>query len=160
VSHPHASGRQDHTHTLRLTFRYQDDQIKLLNVEREEMIAPAAVGAPPQDAQAGYWVEVRDSAGELLYYRPLHDPLRRDIEVFGDEPGDPIYRVDNPRRSGTFEVLVPDLSRAARFSLHGPEPRAKRARPSVELLSYEFDELRRPSDRDDDEGPEDGAEQS
>jgi hypothetical protein len=142
--HPHfLQSTLDHTHSLRLTFAYSDGDIRLARTERVAMIAPAEVTARPTGDQAGYWVEVRDAGGDLLYHRPLHDPTRESIEVFG-EPGEPIYRVDNPKRDGEFDVLVPDLPHAAELSLYGPPPKTKdRYGPSKELLKHDFETLRR-----------------
>lgn len=135
------------SYTLRLTFAYDENGIRLIHSQRVEMIAPPALTLRPQEGQAGYWVEVRDAKGNLLYYRPLHDPVRADLEVFSDDPAQPIMRIPNPLRSGEFTVLVPDLPDAESFILHGPPtgPRLKVApstAPSGELLRYSFDQLR------------------
>lgn len=145
MNHPHFSqSAPDYTHSFRLTFTYIADDIRLMGAARIAMISPAAVGPPPASDQTGYWVGVSDAEGRLLYHRVLHDPTRADVEVFGDEPGEPIYRIENRERSGEFEVIVPDLPRAARLSLHGPPPKARKPHgPSKELLAHDFDELRR-----------------
>jgi len=156
-SHPHFLQRPpDYTHSLRLTFRYADDRVELDRVERVAMIAPASA-SPSGDPETGYWIDVRDGEGELLYHRPLHDPMRKDLEVFGDKPGDPIYRVENSRREGEFDVLVPDVPDAAEFSLHGPAPKARKPHgPSTTLLTHAFDELRRTEATSSDEPEGDG----
>jgi hypothetical protein len=145
AGHPHfLQSTPDYTHSLRLTFVYRDGDVRLARTERVAMIAPAVVTAPPTGDQAGYRVEVRDAQGNLLYHRPLHDPTQEGIEVFGDEPGEPIYRVDNPKREGEFDVLVPDFPAAAEFSLYGPPPEStERYGPSRELLKRDFEKLRR-----------------
>jgi len=143
--HPHSLQRTpDYTHSLRLTFAYSDDTITLARTERVAMIAPAAATPPAASDRTGYWFELRDKDGKLLYYRPLHDPMRESLEVFGDEPGQPIYRVANPKRKGEFDVLLPDLAEGAQFSLHGPKPKARKPHgPSAELLRYGLERLRR-----------------
>ncbi len=145
ASHPHFAQRTpQYTHSLRLTFSYSGTEVRLAGVERVAVLAPAAVTPPPEGEQAGYWIEVRDSAGNLLYHRPLHDPIRADIEVFGDEPGGPIYRVSNEKREGEFDVLVPDLPEASAFVLYGTPAEARTAgTASKELLGHDFAELRR-----------------
>ena len=70
--------------------------------------------------------------------------MREDVEVFGDEPGDPIYQVKNVKQTGEFDVLVPDLPGAETFSLHGPRPKARKPHgSSKQLLAHDFVELRR-----------------
>jgi hypothetical protein len=133
----------DHTHSIRLTFAYSGDDVRLVRTELVAMISPGIATAPPEGDQAGYWIEVRDAGGNLLYHRPLHDPLRRSVEVFGDEPGDPLYRSGTPATEGEFEVIVPDLPHAATFLLHGPPPEADSPHAaSRELVTHGFDELR------------------
>ena len=109
-----------YTHTLRVTFAYDGPKLEITRVERVAMRAPAVATPPPQEGQAGYWLEVRDGNGALIYHRPLHDPLRRDIESFGDPSGTPMRRHPATTTKGEFEVLVPDLPGAQTFRLHGP----------------------------------------
>ena len=141
------SATPDHTHSLRLTFAYSGSDIRLVRTERVAMISPGVATPPPTGDQAGYWIEVRDAAGNLLYHRPLHRPLRRDVEAFGDEAGEPLYRHDTSVTEGEFEVLVPDLPHAATFLLHGTPPVAESPNAaSQELVKHGFDELRRSPD--------------
>ena len=144
----HAPG---HTHSIRLTFAYSDSDIRLVRTERIAMIAPGAATPPSAGDQTGYRIEVRGVEGDLLYHRSLHDLLRPNVEVFGDAPGQPIYRVDNPQTEGEFEVLVPDLPAAAEFTLHGTPPRARRSlvARSEQLMKRGFDELRQPPSEED-----------
>src|SRR5262249_54260617 len=110
---------------------------------------------PPQDNQVGYWLEIRDANGALLYHRPIHNPMRRDIESFGHEPGAPMRRHLVAGEKGEFEVLVPDLPGAKTFRLHGPTETpategtiaaASAATPSTVLSEHGFDELRERAD--------------
>lgn len=140
-SHRHQPPRS--RYTLRLTFAYQGDEVRLVRSERVAMITPPSLPYAPHEDQAGYWFEVHGAGGELLYHRALHSPVRTDIEVFSDDPKQTIARAPNPNPSGEFTVLVPDLPEADSFALHGPpaEP-GLRAAQSGRLLSYSFDELR------------------
>jgi hypothetical protein len=127
-----------------LTFAYRESDVELVGVERVAMITPAIPS--PEAEQAGYFAEVRDASGDLLHSRPLHDPLRHTIEVF-EEDGS-IHRVENPKREGEFQVLVPDLPAAEEFSLHGPPPGKPEWHGRTEaLLRHDFAELRKRGDR-------------
>ena len=131
------------SYTLRLTFAYDENGIKLIGSQRVEMIAPPAVTPGPQEGQAGYWFEVRNAKADVLMHRPLHDPVRTDFEVFSEDPAQSIVRVPNPNPSGQFTVLVPDLPDADSFALHGPQSGARSPNTrSGELLRYSFDQLR------------------
>ncbi len=129
-------------HTLRITFAHDGPRLEIKSVERVAMRAPAAL-SPPSGDKAGYWLEVRDRKGALLYHRPIHDPLRRDVESFGEAPGAPMRRYPATATQGEFEVLVPDLPDAQDFRLHGPQADARMARSADGALSaHSFDELR------------------
>lgn len=131
--------------TLRLTFAYDSTSIRLINSQRVEMIAPPAVTPPPQAGQAGYWVELRNAQGELLYHHPLSSPLQVDHEVFSNDPKQPLMRVPIPNPQGQFTVLVPDLPGTAAFILNGPPTgAASQFEPSKELLRLSLDQIRRP----------------
>jgi hypothetical protein len=133
-----------HTHTLRITFAYDGPKLEIARVLRVTMRAPATTTTTTHENQAGYWLEVRDGTGALLYQRPIHDPMRRDIESFGDSPGDPMRRHPGTATKGEFEVLVPDLPGARTFRLHGPSAEARAAlAPSVSLSEHSFDDLHR-----------------
>jgi hypothetical protein len=130
--------------TLRLTFAYDANGIRLIRSQRVEMITPPSVTPPPQENQAGYWFEVRDANGRLLYYRVLHDPLQMDLEIFSNDPKQPITRVPNSNPNREFTLLVPDLPEADSFVFRGelPGPKGPFA-PPQELARYSFDQLRR-----------------
>src|SRR6266851_5333938 len=131
-----------HTYTLRIAFAYDGAKLEISRVQRVAMRAPATT--PMHESQAGYWLEVRDGGGRLLYQRPIHDPMRRDIESFGDAPGDPMRRHPATATKGEFEVLVPDLPGAQTFGLQGPSADARMAfSPSASLSAHSFDELHR-----------------
>lgn len=145
------------THSLRLTFAYSGSDIRLARVQRLFMRALAPSSPPPEGERSGHWIEVRGEADEVLYHRPLHDPLQEDAEVFGDEPGEPLYRVPSEQQEGEFEVIVPDVPGAATVALfgtvRGAKARRRRPKPSTEMLRHSFDELRRieggsPDDRE------------
>ena len=145
MSTAHTASPISYTHTLRITFAYDGPKLEITRVLRVAMRAPATTTTPTPDNQAGYWLEVRDGSGALLYQRPIHDPVRRDIESFGAAPGDPMRRHPATVTKGEFEVLVPDLPGAQTFRLHGPPAAARAAAPSVVLSEHSFDDLRRRS---------------
>jgi hypothetical protein len=128
---------------LRLTFAYQGTQIRVIGSERIAMIVPAPSTPPPEANQAGYWFGVRDAGGRLLYHRPLHNPIRVDLEAFSPDPRQSIARVPIAERQGEFTVLIPDVPDARTFELHGPADPERAAEPARELVRLDVDALRR-----------------
>jgi hypothetical protein len=139
-------------HSLRVTFGYDLDApkcgVRLLRVERVRALAPGIATAPPRSGQSGAWFEVRDAGGRFLYYQPLHDAMPATQEVFADETGQPaLRRQPRRKRTGEFQVLVPDLPNAASFAVHASipaQPGAAAAERAAEpVVTLGFDELRR-----------------
>jgi len=138
-----------HTHSLRLTFAYKGDKLDLVNTERLNMKTPAAVAPPPGKSSLGYWLEIRDAQGKLLYHQILHDPLRKHVEIYSDAPRQPgIRRVERPDSQGEFAVLVPDVPDARTFTLYGNPARSApvhgraKAIEAQSLAKFSFDRLR------------------
>jgi hypothetical protein len=93
----------------------------LADSQRVQMIAPPSVTArPEQGTSSGFWFEVQDENGRVLFHRLLHDPLRMAVEVY--YPDGKIQRVTGPPTEGEFEVLVPDIPGAATIVLFGSVP--------------------------------------
>jgi len=137
-----ADTAQPYTHTLRITFIHDGPNLEINRIQRVAMLAPASQSAQHEN-QAGYWLEVRDDKGNLLYWRPLHDPMRHDIESYGDAPGAPLRRQPASATKGEFEVLIPDLPAAHTFRLHGPSAGTRSTYASSgPLCEHSFDELR------------------
>lgn len=107
----------------RITFEYEGEQTRIVAQQRVRMLAP------PDDAEllargaAGYWVEVRDADGRILYRQVLHAPIQHDYEVFSPEPGALPRHVTAVEPKGVFQVVVPDLPEGHEILLHGrPSP--------------------------------------
>lgn len=132
-----------YTHSLRLTFAYSGDDVRLVGVRRVAMRAPGHIEPPPDTVRSGFWLEVRDEQDNLLYHRPLHDPVRADIEVFGETDDEPMIRVPATSREGRFEVIVPDYAQASHLSLYGGAREALAGDASRERLREAFPAMRR-----------------
>jgi hypothetical protein len=133
----------DPPQALRITFSYQGAQIRLLGVEKVPMTVPASSALAPQAGQTGYWLEVHDAGGRLVYHRPLHNPIAMDVEAFSPTPGASILRAPRAVHEGRFTVLIPDSDDARSFALHGPADPARPDEPAQELLRIDVDTLRR-----------------
>jgi hypothetical protein len=128
---------------LRLTLAYRDGIVRIVGSERIAMIVPAAVGSPPTPGQTGYWIAVRDASGVVVYHRPLHAPVRIDVESFSPDPRQSLARAPIAVAEGRFTVLIADDPSAQTFELHGPADPRRAAEPAIELLRTDVDALRR-----------------
>ena len=132
-------------HALRLTFAYRGTQISLVQSERVAMIVPASLGASAESASSGYSFALLDANGRVIYLRPLHRPIRTDIEAYAPGQGRAIERATLAQQEGRFTVLVPDLGDAHAFQLSGPVDPYRPDEPARELLRLDMDGLRKAS---------------
>jgi hypothetical protein len=102
---------------IRLIFEYDGDEVRLISRQHVDMLVSPSDALEGYEGQQGFWAEVRDADGTRLYRQILHDPIRRDAEVFSDDPQQSIARVPVERPTGVFFVLVPDLDEADHVAL-------------------------------------------
>jgi hypothetical protein len=144
---------------LRLTFAYSDDSIRLASSRAVDMIVPPSDPVDGYQGQAGFWVELRDSAGTTIYRRVMHDPIPAYHEVHSP-PGTPPTHTPVRSREGAFEVVVPAPPAGSVVALFGtPHPPSEpvgefsveRARtggprigtsPALEIAQFGADEVR------------------
>lgn len=134
--------------SMRLTFSYDSADwarggpvVRFVSREDLEMTAPLA--ADPDDSpqgRAGFWYEVRDAAGRVLYRRGRHLPITVLREVPGpDDDTLSALPIDAPR--GTFELLAPVLPEGASFALFSSPPDPDRLdEPASEIFSLPLDQ--------------------
>jgi hypothetical protein len=108
---------------VRLTFRYEGDEVRLVSSRRVDKLLPADEEAQEAAERQGFFAEVRDVDDRVLDRRLLHEPVRRDEEVFSDDPERSLARVPVERPAGVFSVLVPELEEADYVALMERAPR-------------------------------------
>jgi len=122
-------GARPYRNTLRLTFRIENGEARLVKHERLDMICPPFVGERPEAGKhGGFWIELRDADGRAVFHRALHAPLGDSVEVYS--PDGTIRREVGPPSGSTFELLVPDRADARTVVLVGEHlggPAAERA---------------------------------
>jgi hypothetical protein len=97
---------------VRLTFRYEGDQVRLVSSRRLDKLVPPDPDAEEAAERSGFFAEVRGAGDRVLHRRLLHQPVRRDAEVFSDDPERSLARVPVERPSGVFSLVVPDFEEA------------------------------------------------
>jgi hypothetical protein len=136
---------------VRLTFNYQGDEVRLVNWQPMEMIAPPSDRLSEYEGEQGFWIEVRSDQEETLHRRVMQDPLRRDIEVFSSDLDRTLVRVPVEKPTGSFSVVVPDFEEADHVALLSsgapsastrgisPEMAARTpAGPAIEFARFSF----------------------
>jgi hypothetical protein len=127
--------------SLRLTFRVTDGTVTLVSHERVDIMCPPSVGDPPQAGKhSGFWIELRDARGRILFYELLHSPLRDSVDVHSADGK--IRREFGVVKDSTFEVLLPDDADARVIALVGDSltpamAREARAGGSKELARFD-----------------------
>jgi hypothetical protein len=91
--------------SVRLIFEYDGDQVRLVSQRPVDMAITGSEIA--RSASPGVYVDSRDAAGRTLARVPAHSAFAHSQEVFPEQPGEPIVRVDVPRPRGAFTVVVP-----------------------------------------------------
>jgi hypothetical protein len=113
----------------RLIFEFDGDAITLLS---QQSVDVAVTGTDlAQGASTGVYVDARDAADRTLARVHARAALEGHAEVFPEQPGDPIRRVDIERPKGAFTVIVPTPSATKRVAVvrlaAGAVPRDARA---------------------------------
>lgn len=105
---PSASGQ-----VIRLIFEYEGDTVRLVYQQPVDAAIPRFA---PADQQADHFVETRNEAGRSLARIPVSGGFVRSAEVFPEDHGEAITRVDT-EASGAFTVMVPAHQEAVQVAV-------------------------------------------
>jgi hypothetical protein len=109
---------------VRLIFEYDGDDVRLVS---QTPVDVAVTGFDlAQVPHPGRYVEVRSATEEAIGRVPVRGAFSPSTEVFPEQHGEPITRVDVERPQGAFTVIVPRPPTATRVSL------VEVSRPEVE----------------------------
>jgi hypothetical protein len=89
---------------VRLIFEYEGDEVRLVSQQPVDMAVVSP--SPGKGEQVGNYLETRDAAGTRIARIPVLGAFQDSAEVFPENPGDPITRVDVEPK-GAFTVVVP-----------------------------------------------------
>ena len=130
--------------SLRLVFEYRGDEVRLMSTSRVSMVSPRTDALEFPKTTTGFWFEIRNSKGRLLYRQVKENPIKRFVEVRSEDPDHPLVWKESKDPRGIFAVVIPDLAdaeelvfvgsrddpgqtksseRLHRFSLRGDQPR-------------------------------------
>jgi hypothetical protein len=101
---------------VRLIFEYDGDVVRLVSQQPVDMVVTGFDLAQRQQ-QPGVYVDARDAGGATLASVPAPNAFGGSLEVFPEQPGDPIVRVDVDRPRGAFTVVVPASEAASHVAV-------------------------------------------
>ena len=103
--------------SLRLTFRYEGEDVELVKARRVAMTPPPSEPLSKLGPRSGFGVELCTQRGRVLYRRFDTSPIERSVEAPSDDPDRPFQRAMVESPSGEFDIVVPDLGEAARLDV-------------------------------------------
>jgi hypothetical protein len=106
--------------SIRLTFRFKDGEIKLLEREFLDRIDPPSDPPAAPEGESGFWVELRDADNRTVHRRIMSNPFDQHVEVHSPEGG--TSRAHRKHLSGTFIVDLPDRPDAEQVALFSSAP--------------------------------------
>ena len=105
---------------VRLIFEYEGDEVRLVT---QQPVEAAVTGFDiAQVERPGYYVDARDADGQTLARVPARNAFAVSTEVFPEQPGEPITRIDVPEPRGAFTVVVPVSDRVDRVAIARVSP--------------------------------------
>jgi hypothetical protein len=126
---------QDPQPAVRLIFEYDGDEVRLVSEQPVEMIVPDQEADFETARAAGFFVDARDDGNATLARVRAPGAFESSVEVYPEKPADPFMRLDVPRPSGAFTVVVPapaNASRVAVVRVEAPPAEAAGAAPGAE----------------------------
>lgn len=133
------SSREGATHSLRLRFSYKTNSIKLESVQSIEMKSPPTDTTEPELDQSGFWHELKNAKGKVLYRRFGADPRKLAVEVSSDDPKAPLKWEKVKDAAGEFVLLVPALKEAKSIALFSsPFDTAKKDAQAKEIAHFDI----------------------
>jgi len=110
---------------MRLIFEYEGDRVQLVDQMPVDLLITGFDLTRTQ--RAGYYLDTRDASGQTLARVPARNVFSTSTEVFPEQPGELITRVEVPVPRGAFTVVAPAPSGADSVSLVRVAPGARDA---------------------------------
>ena len=118
----------DRPAAVRLIFEYEGDQVRLVAQQRVDVAVPGLDLDVSPIPPPGHYVEARSATNEALSRVPIREAFSGSAEVFPEEPGSPITRVDVAEPRGAFTVVLPAPEAAEQVAVvrvTEPQPEAR-----------------------------------
>lgn len=103
--------------SVRFIFEYDGDDVRLVSQQRVDVAVTGFDLRQERALPPGHYVEVRGADGAPIAAVPVRGELGRSLEVFPEEPGEPITRTDVEHPRGAFTVVLPAADRAQQVAV-------------------------------------------
>jgi|GEM_PF-5481651 len=129
--------------SLRLKFRYRGMSVELIEKRATDATAVATSPVSGYDGQSGFWYELRDGSGTVIYRQVARHPIQFTIEAHDPGANPAHFQVPVADPSGWFMVIVPELPEAQTVALVGSLPANGRIGrgAAVELAQFRIAEI-------------------
>lgn len=128
---------QTSNRVIRVTIAYDRVDLRVVGRKQVAMKALPSNSLEPVQDRSGFWFQVEDAGGRVLYRRIMASPIRLDAETPSGDPDRPLRRVPLANVSGTFFILVPKLPRARTVRVFSsPLEPEERMLPAAEILRF------------------------
>src|SRR4051812_39197017 len=107
-----------HSRAMRVLFHFEGTAVRVGATQLVVMTAPPSdviprderPGEPPE--LAGFWFDLVDRAGRVVYRRGMDNPLLQSATIHTGDPDQPFTNVRLSEAKGEFLLLMPDLPAA------------------------------------------------
>jgi len=118
-------------------------KVELVSSQSVEMKSIISDPIQETESKSGFWYELRNAEGQIIYRHIQQNPIRYAVEV-PSEPERPIawQSVKDPK--GTFVLLIPDIDKADSLVLFSSPLEVQKSQQSVkELVRFDFTHIRK-----------------
>ncbi|MBB2924341.1 hypothetical protein [Cellulomonas cellasea] len=112
---------------VRFIFEYDGDDVRLVSQQRVDVAVTGFDLHQERALPPGHYVEVRGTDGTPLAAVPVRGELGSSLEVFPEDPGEPITRTEVDRPRGAFTVVLPAADLAQQVAVLRVPPAARPA---------------------------------
>ena len=120
------------TKAKRLTFSYENNNIKLIDEQKINKIIPPSVPLTElENKSVNFLLEVSDDKNNTLYRQVIENQIKRDIEIFSNEPKESISRKELSEIKGVFSVVIPDQPEAESLDIFRSRDFTRETRESI-----------------------------
>jgi hypothetical protein len=110
---PNSNQQKSSTKAKRLTFSYENNNIKLIDEQKiDKIIQQSTPLTELENKRVNFLLEVKDDKNNTLYRQVIENPIKTDIEIFSDQSKESISRKELSEIKGVFSLVIPDQPQA------------------------------------------------